>query len=84
MELDFGSMTLVGLAIIGVVNVVTMFKPDLDTKTKFGISVVVALAIGFVPADLGAEILNHLVVALTAAFAASGSYKLAQKVGNSK
>lgn len=81
MILDLGNATLVGLAIIGVVNVATFFKPDLGTKEKFGLSVVVAILIGFVPLDLGNDILNRVVVALTAAFAASGGYKIAQKVG---
>lgn len=81
MELDLGNITLVGLAIIGVVNVVTMWKPDLDTKVKFIISVIVALVVGFIPEALSNEILSRIVSALTAAFAASGGYKVAQKVG---
>ena len=79
--LDLGNITLVGLAIIGVVNAVTFFKPDLDSRAKFLISVVVALIIGFVPADLGNEILNRLVTAITAASVASGGYKISQKLG---
>lgn len=84
MELDLSNVTLVGLAIIGAVNAVTLFRPETDSKTKFIISVVVALIVGFIPADLGAEILNRLVTALTAAFAASGGYKIAQKVGGDR
>lgn len=81
MELDLANVTLVGLAIIGSVNAVTLFKPNLDSRAKFVISVVVALIIGFIPADLGAVILNRLVAALTAAMVASGGYKLTQKLG---
>lgn len=84
MGIDLGSATLVGLAVIGVVNVVSFFYPNLGSKEKFAISVVVALGVGFIPTDLGAEILNHLVAALTAAFAASGGYKIAQKVGGAE
>lgn len=84
MNLDLSNATLVGLAIIGVVNVISFWKPVLDPKVKFAISVGVALLIGFIPADLGAEILNRLVVALSAAFAASGGYKLSQKIGGDR
>lgn len=84
MNLDLGNVTLVGLAIIGAVNAVTIFRPQTDSRTKFIISVVVALIIGFIPADLGAEILNKLVTALTAAVAASGGYKISQKLGGDK
>ncbi len=84
MNLDLGNITLVGLAVIGAVNAVTLFRPDLDSRIKFGISVLVALIIGFIPANLGAEILNRLVTALTAAAVASGGYKISQKLGGSK
>ena len=81
MEIDFSSMSLVALAIIGVVNVITMFKADLDSKYKFAISVVVALLVGFIPTDLTGELQVRISEALMAAFAASGAYKLSQKVG---
>lgn len=84
MELDMsslGGITLAGLAVIGAVNAATMWKPDLDSRAKFVLSVVVALLIGLVPQDLNVEILNRLVSALTVAFAASGGYKVVQKVG---
>ena len=81
MELELGNVTLVGLAIIGVVNVATMFKPDLDNKTKFGLSVVVALVVGFIPEAISGEIFTRITTALTAAVAASGGYKIAQKIG---
>lgn len=80
MELDLGNVTLVGLAIIGAVNAVTFWKPKLDSKAKFLISVVVALVVGFIPADLGSVILERLVTALTAAAVASGGYKISQNI----
>lgn len=79
--IDLGNITLVGLAIIGAVNAWTFFRPDAESKEKFLLSVVVALLIGFIPADLGSVILERIVAALTAAFAASGGYKLTQKLG---
>jgi len=81
MDFDLGSATLVGLAIIGAVNAITIFRPETDSRTKFILSVLVALIIGFIPENLGTDILNRLVVALTAAFAASGGYKISQKLG---
>lgn len=81
MELDLSNITLVGLSVIGAVNVLTFFKPDLDSRIKFLVSVVVALVIGFIPQDLGNDILQRIVSAVTAALAASGGYKLATKAG---
>lgn len=80
--MDLTSYTLAGLMTIGFVNVITMFKPDLDSRLKFGASILVAFAIGFIPADIGNVILEHLKEAITVAFAASGAYKLTQIVGS--
>lgn len=74
-------MTLAGLVAIGAVNVLTFFKPGLDSRIKFTASLVAAFAVTFIPTDLGAVILNHLKDALTVAFAASGAYKIASKAG---
>ncbi len=79
--MDIGSLTLAGLAAIGVVNVVTFFKADLDSRIKFAISFVAALAVLFIPAELGSMILDKSKEALTVAFAASGAYKVATKAG---
>lgn len=79
--MDLSSITFVGLATLGVVNVVTLFKADLDSKYKFLISVVAAFVLTFVPAELGNELLDKMKVAVEVAFAASGTYKLAQKAG---
>lgn len=81
MEIDLSSITIVGLAIIGAVNAFTMFRPEATSKEKFILSVIVAFVIGYVPADLGVDLHNRIVEALTAAFAASGGYKLTQKLG---
>lgn len=79
--MDFTNMTFAGLATLGVVNVIGFFKPGLDSKVKFGLSIVAALAFLFIPADLGNIIFEKLKEAITIAFAVSGSYKLAMKVG---
>lgn len=79
--MDLQNITLAGLIAIGVVNVLTMWKPALDSKIKFIASLLVALAITFVPVELGSVILDHLKTAIEVAFAASGAYKVAQKAG---
>lgn len=82
MDLSFlSNATFVGLATLGIVNVITMFKPDIDSKYKFLISVGAAFALTFVPAEFGVIILDKMKVAIEVAFAASGTYKLAQKIG---
>lgn len=80
-NIDFASLTLAGLAVLGAVNVATIFKPTLSSKSKFILSLVVAFAVSFVPADFGNIILNHLKDAITVALAASGTYKIASKAG---
>jgi FtsH-binding integral membrane protein len=77
------SITFVGLATLGIVNVVGFFYPNLDSKTKFAISIVAAFGLTFVPAEMGNVLLEKMKTALEVAFAASGTYKLAQKVGDS-
>lgn len=79
--MDLTSVTFIGLMTLGVVNVVTFFKPTLDSKIKFAISVIVAFSLTFVPPELGNIILDKAKVALEIAFASSGTYKLAQKIG---
>jgi hypothetical protein len=79
--MDIFQMGLVGLVALGAVNVVTFFKPDMDSKLKFAISLVVAFLVAFVPLDIGNIILDKLRLALEAAFAASGTYKLFTKAG---
>lgn len=84
MDLSFlTNVTFVGLAVLGIVNVITLFKPDIDSKHKFLISIVAAFALTFVPESFGAMLLDKMKIALEVAFAASGTYKLAQKIGGS-
>jgi hypothetical protein len=79
--MDFESVTFVGLATLGIVNVVTLFKSDLDSKYKFLISIIAAFALTFIPSSLGIVLLDKMKIALEVAFASSGTYKLAQKIG---
>lgn len=81
--MDLQSLTFAGLVAVGVVNVLTFFRPSLDNKVKFAVSVAAAFAVSFIPAELGNEILNRAVAAIEIAFMASGGYKIAQKVGGS-
>jgi hypothetical protein len=79
--MDIFNMTLVGLVALGAVNVISFFKPDMDSRVKFAISVVVAFVVAFIPPDLGNIVLDKLRLALEAALAASGTYKLFTKAG---
>lgn len=81
--MDLTNLTLAGLTAIGVVNVVTFFRADMDSRVKFSIAVVATFFVSFIPADLGSIILNHAKIALEAAFASSGVFKLFQ-VGGGK
>lgn len=79
--MDIFQMGLIGLVALGAVNVISFFKPDMDSRVKFAISVVVAFVVAFVPLEVGNVILDKLRLALEAAFAASGTYKLFTKAG---
>ena len=79
--MDFTNMTFVGLATLGIVNVIGFFKPTLDSKTKFALSVLAGFALTFVPAELGNVLYNKAKLAIEVAFAVSGAYKLGTKVG---
>lgn len=83
MELPTNIMdaTFIGLMTIGIVNVVTFYKPELPSKERFAISIVAAFLLTFVPAEMGNIILEKAKVALGVAFAASGGFKLASKAG---
>ena len=82
--MDLTNVTLVGLAAIGTVNVISFFKPGMDSKVKWFLSFLVALGISFIPADLGNILLTHIKDAIYAATVGSGLYKIATKVGENK
>lgn len=79
--MDFTSITFAGLMTLGFVNVVTFFQPDIDSKIKFFISFLFALAVLFVPVELGNMLLDKMKQAIEIALVTSGGYKIAQKAG---
>lgn len=79
--MDFTNLTFAGLATLGVVNVIGFFKPELDSKIKFSLSFLAALAFLFVPASIGNLLFDKAKEAIQIAFAVSGTYKLAAKIG---
>lgn len=79
--MELGGLTFIGLATIGVVNVVLFFKPNIDQKVKFGIAFISAFAFTFVPAELGNILLDKAKIAIEVAFASSGGYKLISLLG---
>lgn len=83
--MDFGSLTLTALFAVGAVNAVLLFFPTLDqpeySKYKFLISFIAAMVAFFIPADLGAVLLNAIKEAIAAAIIGSGIYKVATKAG---
>lgn len=79
--MDLTNVTLVGIAAIGTVNVISFFKPTMDSKLKWFLSFLVALTISFIPADLGSILLTHVKDAIYAATVGSGLYKIATKIG---
>ena len=79
--MDITNLTLIGLVALGTVNVISFFKSDLDSRIKFALSFVIAFAVTFIPVDIANIILAKAKEALEAALAASGVYKIAQKVG---
>jgi hypothetical protein len=82
--MDLQSLALPGLVALGVVNVLTMFKPDIDSRIKFAASGLVAFGVLFVPAELGSMLADKVKQAIEIAFATSGLYKLATKAGGTQ
>jgi hypothetical protein len=79
--MDFSQITFLGLIGLGTVNVLTMYKSDMDSKLKFGISAAVVFIATFIPAELGNIIFDKLKLAIEVALASSGGYTLAKKAG---
>lgn len=77
---DWQTITFTGLATIGFVNGLTMWKPRMDSRAKYFWSVIFAITASFVPADVGHWIVNKVKDGVEVALMASGAYKMAQKV----
>lgn len=78
---DLQSATLTVLFAVGAVNVILLFKPDIDSRWKFVISAIAAFIAFFIPVELGNVILTAIKDAIGAAVIASGAYKIASKAG---
>lgn len=79
--MDLTNVALTGLVAIGIVNVISFFKPGMPAWLKFALSAVGAFAVTWIPAEFSNLLLQKIKAALEAAFMASGGYKLAQKIG---
>lgn len=79
--MDITNVSLVGLIALGIVNVISFFKPEMDSRVKFAASLIAAFAVTFIPEEIGIILLDKIKLALEAAFAASGVYKMTQKIG---
>lgn len=79
--MELQNLTLAGLASIGMVNIVLMWKPEIDSRIKFIIAFLTAFAVLFVPAEFGNLLLEKLKMALEVALSSSGVYKLSQVAG---
>ncbi len=63
-----------GAIIVGFVNAVTIFVPNIDSKAKLALALLAAAVLVYVPAGPIVNILGLL-------FASSGGYKIFQIVG---
>ena len=79
--MDFANATFAGLVAIGAVNVALMFKPDLESRFKVALAILVAFVVGFVPMEYQNVLFEKLVQAIEIGLASSGGYKLFSKAG---
>ena len=85
--MDIQSMSFVALITFGAVSAVNYWK-KLDSQMNLMLSVVIAIALSFVPADLGNLIANKIKEAVAIAIGLNGLYQglggIAKKVGELK
>ena len=80
--MDFSSLFNLGyvaMITFGIVWAVGEVKP-LDSKKKFVLSVIVAVLVGFIPANLGNEILNRVKDGFGIATGLAGFYQMSAKI----
>lgn len=77
----FGTLSLAGLVSIGAVNLLLMFRPNVDSRIKFVVQFIFAFAVLFIPTDISNFLLEKTIEALKITFAGSGLYKLVSKAG---
>lgn len=65
----------------GAVYATTIFVKTLTSAQKFALAVVYALIFGFIPANLGSEIMNRIVDAIKVAIGTSTISGIANKIG---
>lgn len=79
--MDLTAITFPALVTIGVVNVCSMFFPALKSEYKFAISLMVAIALSFIPENIQNDLLARAIEGINIALVATGGYKIAQKIG---
>lgn len=80
-SIDLVSMGYVGAITFGLTWIVDLLIPQvLTSKQKFLLSVIIAIAVSFVPADMGNFIVNKLRDGLAVASAIAGVYQFSAKV----
>ena len=81
--MDISTLSFTAFMVIGAVNIMAHFYPDMDSNRKWIISFAVALLASFVPHSFGNIIADHIREAVAVTLASTGGYKVAQKIGNS-
>lgn len=78
-NVDVATMTLTGLITFGTVWALSLFV-KMDSKIKFLVSIVVALVAGFIPVELGNDILNRVRDAYAVAATVAGGYQAVSRI----
>lgn len=80
--LNFGLQGIIAYGVVGLVSLLLKKKDiELDPDIKLYLLVGIAFLVGFIPADLGNVIFNHIKEAVGIAFAISTFNTVANKVG---
>lgn len=78
--LNFG---LSGIVAYGAVSVVSHFV-RVTSEQKFALLVIIALAVGFVPVDLGNSIFNHIKEAVAVAFGVQTLHTVSKRMAGER
>lgn len=76
--MDIFALGSTAIITFGIVWAISLFI-KLDSRFKFGLSVVIAVAVSFIPADLGNEIMNRVKDGVGIATALAGFYQMMSK-----
>ena len=77
--IDLQSVGFVALVTFGAVSAVNFWRPQ-SSRTNFVLSVIFALGLGFVPADMGNMIANRIKDAIMVATGLNGAYQALSKI----